>query len=62
MLLIIPINAIIMNLSGISNVAGLPWLAALVLVLISMALTFIAGLIPAKMAAKKDPVVALRSE
>ena len=62
MLLIIPINAIIKNLSGISNVAGLPWLAALVLVLISMALTFIAGLIPAKMAAKKDPVVALRSE
>lgn len=62
MLLIIPINAIIKNLSGISNVAGLPWRAALVLVLISMALTFIAGLIPAKMAAKKDPVVALRSE
>ena len=62
MLLVIPINAIIKNLSGISNVAGLPWLAALVLVLISMALTFIAGLIPAKMAAKKDPVVALRSE
>ena len=62
MLLIIPINAIIMNLSGISNVAGLPWMAALILVLISMALTFIAGLIPAKMAAKKDPVVALRSE
>ncbi len=62
MLMIIPINAIIKNLSGISNVAGLPWLAALILVLISMALTFIAGLIPAKMAAKKDPVVALRSE
>ncbi len=62
LLLIIPINAIIKNLSGIANVAGLPWLAALILVLISMALTFIAGLIPAKMAAKKDPVVALRSE
>ena len=62
MILIIPINAIIKNLSGISNVAGLPWLAAIILVLISMALTFIAGLIPAKMAAKKDPVVALRSE
>lgn len=61
-LLIIPINAVIKNLSGISNVAGLPWVAALILVLISMALTFIAGLIPAKMAAKKDPVVALRSE
>lgn len=62
LLLIIPINAVIKNLSGISNVAGLPWMAALILVLISMALTFIAGLIPAKMAAKKDPVVALRSE
>ena len=58
-LLIIPINAVIKNLSGIS---GLPWMAALILVLISMALTFIAGLIPAKMAAKKNPVVALRSE
>lgn len=62
LLLIIPINAVIKNISGISNVAGLPWVAALILVLISMALTFIAGLIPAKMAAKKDPVVALRSE
>lgn len=62
MILIVPINAVIKQLSGIANVAGLPWLAALVLVLISMALTFIAGLIPAKMAAKKDPVVALRSE
>lgn len=62
LILIIPINAVIKHLSGISNVAGLPWLAAVILVLISMALTFIAGLIPAKMAAKKDPVVALRSE
>lgn len=62
LILIIPINAVIKHLSGISNVAGLPWAAALILVLISMALTFIAGLIPAKMAAKKDPVVALRSE
>ena len=41
LLLIIPINAVIKNLSGISNVAGLPWVAALILVLISMALTFI---------------------
>ena len=62
LILIIPINAVIKHLSGIANVAGLPWLAALMLVLISMALTFIAGLIPARMAAKKDPVVALRSE
>ena len=62
LILIVPINAVIKHLSGIANVAGLPWMAALILVLISMALTFIAGLIPAKMAAKKDPVVALRSE
>ena len=62
MLLIIPINALIKHLSGIANVAALPWVAAAILVLISMTLTFIAGLIPAKMAAKKDPVVALRSE
>ena len=62
MLLIIPINALIKHLSGIANVAGLPWVASAILVLISMSLTFIAGLIPAKMAAKKDPVVALRSE
>lgn len=62
MLLIIPINALIKHLSGIANVAALPWVASAILVLISMTLTFIAGLIPAKMAAKKDPVVALRSE
>lgn len=62
LLLILPINALIRHLSGIANVAGLPWLAAVILVLISMALTFIAGLIPAKVAAKKDPVVALRTE
>ena len=49
-------------IGGIANVAGLPWVASAILVLISMSLTFIAGLIPAKMAAKKDPVVALRSE
>ena len=57
-----PINALIKHLSGISNVAGLPWKAGVILILISMGLTFIAGLIPAKVAAKKDPVVALRSE
>lgn len=62
LILILPINALIKHLSGIANVAGLPWLAAVILVLISMGLTFIAGLIPAKVAAKKDPVVALRTE
>ena len=62
-LLCLPINLIIQSLSGISNVgAVLPWQGGLILVAISMFLTFIAGLIPAKIAAKKDPVVALRTE
>ena len=56
------INAIIYSLTSIRNAAGLPAVAALALVGISMALTFIAGLIPSRMAAKKDPVVALRTE
>ena len=61
-LLDIPINMIIAHLSGIHGVAKLPILGALILILISISLTFIAGLIPAKMAAKKDPVIALRTE
>ncbi len=63
MLLCIPISSIIRSLSGINDItATLTPAAALVLIGISMILTFIAGLIPAKMAAKKDPVAALRSE
>ena len=63
MLLCIPINIIIRALSGIQNIAAeLPIAAAIVLVIISMFLTFIAGLIPSRIAAKKDPVEALRSE
>ena len=59
----IPVNAIIQKLSGIENIAAvLPWKAAIVLVAISMFLTFIAGLLPSRIAAKKDPVEALRSE
>ena len=59
----LPINHIIRTLTGISNIgAALPPIAGIVLVLISMALTFIAGLIPAKVAANKDPVIALRTE
>ena len=59
----IPVNAIIQGLSGISNIAAvLPPTAAVILVLISMLLTFIAGLLPSGIAAKKDPVEALRSE
>ncbi|MBQ9937885.1 MAG: ABC transporter ATP-binding protein/permease [Oscillospiraceae bacterium] len=62
LILTIPINAIIYSLTDINNAAILPAGAGIVLVVISMALTFIAGLIPSKIAAKKDPVVALRSE
>ena len=59
----IPANAIIQNLTGIASLeARLPVVAAAILVCISMFLTFIAGLVPAKLAANKDPVVALRSE
>ena len=62
LLLILPLNAIIHHLSGLSGVAALPAGAAVILVAISMLLTFLAGLIPSRIAAKKDPVIALRSE
>lgn len=58
----IPINALIKKLAGISNISSLPIVGAIILVLISTILTIIAGLIPARMASKKDPVEALRSE
>ncbi len=62
-LLCIPINSLIAALSGVSGVAAtLPTVAGVVLVVISMVLTMIAGLIPSKMASKKDPVEALRTE
>ena len=61
-LLCVPINMVIESLTGIPNVAGLPARAGAVLIAISMVLTLIAGLIPARIAAKKDPVVALRTE
>lgn len=62
LLLCIPANALIKHLTDISNVAQLPVAGGVILIIISMFLTFIAGLIPARLAAKKDPVVALRSE
>lgn len=61
-LLTIPINLVIEALSDIPNVAKLPVVGGTILVLISMGLTLIAGLIPSKVAAKKDPVEALRTE
>ncbi len=62
-LLCIPINAIIQALTGIAGLrAYLPWEVAIILVAISVVLTLVAGVIPSRSAAKKDPVVALRTE
>ena len=62
MVLDLPISLIINHLAGIANVAVLPWGGALILLVLSCLLTFIAGLIPARIASKKDPVDCLRSE
>lgn len=63
LLLNIPINAIVQHLTGIESLkAILPAAGAVILVVISMLLTFIAGLIPSRFAAKRDPVEALRTE
>ena len=62
LLLSIPANMIIYNITSIPNVAALPIVGAVVLVLLSMGLTLVAGLIPSRLAAKKDPVKALRTE
>lgn len=61
-LLIIPVNIILKDLTGLSNVAILDPLHALLLIVISTTLTLIGGAIPANMASKKDPVIALRTE
>ena len=62
-LLNIPINVIVHDLTGIQTLnSALPWVGAISLVLMSITLTFIAGLIPSGLAAKKDPVEALRTE
>ena len=61
-LLIVPINILIKNVAGITAEAYLAPVAAIILVAISILLTAIAGLIPARSAANKDPVVALRTE
>ncbi|MGC3953476.1 MAG: ATP-binding cassette domain-containing protein [Propionicimonas sp.] len=62
LLLTIPANAIVLAQFDVPNIAQLPWQAATILVATSMALTFIAGLIPSSAASRKDPVEALRSE
>ena len=58
----IPANIIIKELTGISNLSKLPTAGAIILIIISVLLTVIAGFIPAKIASKKDPVEALRTE
>ena len=62
LILNIPINMIIKAVTDIGGLSSLPVVGGVVLVIISMLLTVIAGLIPARMASKKDPVEALRTE
>lgn len=62
LLLNIPINIIIKNITDVSNLSKLPLIGGVILVIISMLLTVIAGLIPSRIASKKDPVEALRTE
>ena len=62
LILVVIANVILKSITGIPNLAALPPIAAVILVLISMALTLIAGIIPSRIASKKDPVVALRTE
>ncbi len=58
----IPVNIIIKEALNITGIASLPYAGAIILIIISIILTLIAGLIPSRLASKKDPVVALRSE
>ena len=58
----IPINLIINNITGIKGLSSLPTLGAVILIIISVILTLVAGLIPSRLASKKDPVIALRTE
>ena len=58
----VPVNAFVLGWKGVPNIMVLPWQSALALVAISVGLTLVAGLIPSSMAARRDPVEALRSE
>ena len=63
LLALIPGNQLLFRLTGNAQItAQLPWVGALVLIILSMILTLLGGLIPSRQAAKKDPVIALRSE
>ena len=63
LILLIPINLLIHKLAESSDIsAALPWTAAVVLIILSIFLTFIGGLIPSKSASRQDPVTALRTE
>ena len=61
-LLTIPINNVLLAITGVKVVTRVPAIAGLILVIISVVLTMIGGLIPSKLASKKDPVIALRTE
>ena len=61
-LLSLPINLLLKRLTGVGSLASLPFGQGLLMIAVSVALTLISGLIPASSAAKKDPVVALRTE
>lgn len=62
MLLNIPMNIVIEQLSGVQSMAAVPPAAAVILIVISVVLTLVGGIIPSRMASKKDPVTALRTE
>lgn len=62
LILNIPISALVEQATGVANIASLPWQGGLILILINLALTMLAGLIPASMASRKNPVEALRTE
>jgi len=58
----VPISVVVKNMTGVSHIAKLPVNGAVFLIFIDLVLTILAGLIPSKIASKKDPVEALRSE